>query len=306
MSLGLLRIIIFVAGMCSAWSYPAFASVSPLDYFSMATAEAPTKYIPGGYDYISTLDGISTGKVADPVAEIVNPVTSYFDPMHTSQSGSGYSAATANRSTGELHAQAGVLGGYQFAATASANFGDTLTFVNTAASAATVTTIAFSLRVDGDLSDFPPGDGYTSSGNARGSIFLVLGNDNYSGGSFAGFEPTTSNIVTTGTITDNYYGGPNTVDKDYSGTFSFIGPSASAMFYFSLIAGGQYQYADFSDTAVFSFGTLPDGVSYTSASGDFLIPANGSTPEPSTWAMMVLGFAGLSFAGYRRARTPHA
>ena len=27
-----------------------------------------------------------------------------------------------------------------------------------------------------------------------------------------------------------------------------------------------------------------------------------STPEPSTWAMMVLGFAGLGFAGYRKAR----
>jgi PEP-CTERM motif len=27
------------------------------------------------------------------------------------------------------------------------------------------------------------------------------------------------------------------------------------------------------------------------------------TPEPGTWAMMLLGFAGLSFAGYRRARS---
>jgi hypothetical protein len=26
-----------------------------------------------------------------------------------------------------------------------------------------------------------------------------------------------------------------------------------------------------------------------------------STPEPSTWAMMMLGFAGLGFAGYRKA-----
>jgi hypothetical protein len=25
-------------------------------------------------------------------------------------------------------------------------------------------------------------------------------------------------------------------------------------------------------------------------------------PEPSSWAMMVLGFAGLGFAGYRRSR----
>jgi hypothetical protein len=28
----------------------------------------------------------------------------------------------------------------------------------------------------------------------------------------------------------------------------------------------------------------------------------GAVPEPSTWAMMLLGFAGLGFAGYRRAR----
>jgi hypothetical protein len=27
-----------------------------------------------------------------------------------------------------------------------------------------------------------------------------------------------------------------------------------------------------------------------------------SVPEPSTWAMMILGFAGLGFAGYRRTR----
>jgi len=31
-----------------------------------------------------------------------------------------------------------------------------------------------------------------------------------------------------------------------------------------------------------------------------------AVPEPSTWAMMVLGFAGLGFAGYRRSRKSHA
>ena len=36
---------------------------------------------------------------------------------------------------------------------------------------------------------------------------------------------------------------------------------------------------------------------YTSAGG-----LSVSTPEPSTWAMMVLGFAGLGFAGYRSSR----
>jgi hypothetical protein len=27
-------------------------------------------------------------------------------------------------------------------------------------------------------------------------------------------------------------------------------------------------------------------------------------PEPSTWAMMLIGFAGLGFVGYRRTRKP--
>ena len=32
----------------------------------------------------------------------------------------------------------------------------------------------------------------------------------------------------------------------------------------------------------------------------------GAVPEPSTWAMMLIGFAGLGYAGYRRARVPRA
>jgi hypothetical protein len=38
--------------------------------------------------------------------------------------------------------------------------------------------------------------------------------------------------------------------------------------------------------------------------GDFAI--GGAVPEPSTWAMMLVGFAGLGYAGYRRARAPRA
>ena len=30
----------------------------------------------------------------------------------------------------------------------------------------------------------------------------------------------------------------------------------------------------------------------------------GTIPEPSTWAMMLLGFAGLGYAGYRKTREP--
>jgi hypothetical protein len=37
---------------------------------------------------------------------------------------------------------------------------------------------------------------------------------------------------------------------------------------------------------------------------DFAV--GGAVPEPSTWAMMLIGFAGLGYAGYRRVRAPPA
>jgi hypothetical protein len=40
--------------------------------------------------------------------------------------------------------------------------------------------------------------------------------------------------------------------------------------------------------------------------GTFTGTMTAVVPEPSTWAMMLVGFAGLSYAGYRRAREPRA
>jgi hypothetical protein len=40
--------------------------------------------------------------------------------------------------------------------------------------------------------------------------------------------------------------------------------------------------------------------------GDFDFVAESSIPEPSTWVMMLLGFAGLGFAGYRKAKSGRA
>jgi hypothetical protein len=52
---------------------------------------------------------------------------------------------------------------------------------------------------------------------------------------------------------------------------------------------------------------LPSGFdffNFQAVTGNVLITSiSGSTiPEPSTWAMMVLGFIGLSYAGFRRTR----
>lgn len=130
---------------------------------------------------------------------------------------------------------------------------------------------------------------------------LALGDDVYTGGAFAGFNPTTSNTLTTGIIFQNFYGGPAIINNDYTATFSFVGPSATAALVFVLDVSGQYQYDDFGDTAIFSFDTLPSGVSYASASGDFLT----AVPEPSTWVTLSIGFACLGIAGYRRS-SPHS
>lgn len=71
--------------------------------------------------------------------------------------------------------------------------------------------------------------------------------------------------------------------------------------------------ANFSDTAYESkadmsntgqlFIDAPPG-SFTTLSGhDYSTDAGvSSAPEPSTWAMLLLGFAGLAFAGYRKSR----
>ncbi len=48
---------------------------------------------------------------------------------------------------------------------------------------------------------------------------------------------------------------------------------------------------------VYTWGAGPDADSLTVNIG-----IGSAIPEPSTWAMMLLGFAGVGFAGYRRAR----
>jgi hypothetical protein len=47
-------------------------------------------------------------------------------------------------------------------------------------------------------------------------------------------------------------------------------------------------------------GTASDITSFTQALEFTPASFTPGTPEPSTWAMMLLGFAGLGFLGYRQ------
>lgn len=90
------------------------------------------------------------------------------------------------------------------------------------------------------------------------------------------------------------------VSFDYTDTLR-ICSDVFYQFAFSLSVGGTDITQDFGNTATFSW-DLPTGVSAASSSGRFLSEATpGAVPEPSTWAMLIVGF-GLIGASLRSRR----
>jgi hypothetical protein len=76
-------------------------------------------------------------------------------------------------------------------------------------------------------------------------------------------------------------------------TFSFIGKNGSNFITILALGGETMTSINF---------TSPD-TGWEQLKQPRISGLVGVVPETSTWAMMVLGFAGLGFAGYRKART---
>lgn len=69
-------------------------------------------------------------------------------------------------------------------------------------------------------------------------------------------------------------------------------------------AGTLTSVADFSHS-LHLFIDVPAGFTFETASGhDYSSAPVGAVPEPSTWAMMILGFAGIGFIAYCRKSKP--
>lgn len=96
----------------------------------------------------------------------------------------------------------------------------------------------------------------------------------------------------------------------------FFNVNANSGNYILTAAGGTASTGSAAyDTSTFVFDGLVSDTGFTSATfssnsggagtGSYNIPeiitAAVTVPEPATWAMMLLGFAGLGFAGYRRS-----
>lgn len=167
-----------------------------------------------------------------------------------------------------------------------AQIGDTLTFGG-AISPNSVTTFTMSGTWSYSTS------GSNSSGSATGSLDIYDDNGLLTGGvacstPAAGCDSTTNN-QTEVTVVGNSFFINSTVNVDLHKKILVEFVVGASTF----LTGS----ADITDPITID---LPPGVTFTSASGVFLTHA-GSVPETSTWTMMLAGFAGLGYAGYRRA-----
>ncbi len=99
---------------------------------------------------------------------------------------------------------------------------------------------------------------------------------------------------------------------DPGDTFNlFTGSSISGLTFFGMFGtGGDPCSGPVAGTCLFTF---PDAavVGIQTDAGSVLLTAvsataSGTVPEPSTWAMLLFGFAGLGFVGYRKARPTRA
>ena len=109
-----------------------------------------------------------------------------------------------------------------------------------------------------------------------------------------------------GTFSDTIFGSGGALTI----TVSNVTPGESETFSSNVIAPGlisafnrsaALSFTDVTPSAGIFLGTLRSF--RADVSGDFSAAA---VPEASTWAMMLLGFSGLGYAAYRRAKTDHA
>lgn len=292
-SLGL-KVFLSVAAITTGLAEASAATVLTSSY-SQAVANGP-------------FNAANTGsQINIPFAHAQSPdSTIYYDPaigynaVEGSVSQVGGAESLANLLVGQLRAAAGttthVTGYLIFGWNAAAAYGDTLFFKHIGASPTTKTTVNFSVNLTGTLGDLPGGNG-TGSGQPLvqfGLSFGAAGGTNYVPQSFS---QSAFNMVSPVNVGQTWYGDLGPFNHILTGSFEFTGAAAIIPMTEFLAVSGQYGYADLYDTAQFSFGTLPDGVSFNSASGEFLA---GAVPEPSTWAMIVLGFCGIGYMAYRR------
>jgi hypothetical protein len=94
----------------------------------------------------------------------------------------------------------------------------------------------------------------------------------------------------------------NTISFGGPGAVSYTGDQLATLTK-NAIDDGDQQSGSSNGLFDFTFAAPVTSVTFTSSQNSLEVASvSSAVPEPSTWAMMLLGFAGLGFAGYRRTK----
>ena len=134
----------------------------------------------------------------------------------------------------------------------------------------------------------------TSNGPGNNPIWLYVADNNFhSGGPFVlaigGVNSGGSSVM------GDAFGGTSNTEFDLSHVISTLGPFSGAAY--SGTASGLFSPS--ANPFSLALGVEIMGTIGGTSTGDLNIQI-GAVPEPSTWAMMILGFAGVGFMAYRR------
>ena len=94
----------------------------------------------------------------------------------------------------------------------------------------------------------------------------------------------------------------NTISFGGPGAVSYTGGELATLTH--AIDDGDQQSGSSNGLFAFSFAAPVTSVTFTSSENSLEVASvSSAVPEPSTWAMMLLGFAGLGYAAYRKTKT---
>ena len=244
---------------------------------------------------------------------------SFYPGINTSAT----TAVSADLSTASLHFYGSDTGLDHFytgdAITSSqARLSDTLHFTVAGATGSSVTAIGVVFTLEGVMHQSGTSLDGSSSGEINGGLNFGSSDarfDLVNRGSGYGTGTTGGRTVVNylDTYPHNYPGNWTTnVDhtvNTFTETYNIVGPSADVPFDLNVqLVCADGMICDYGNTAKFAL-SLPSGTSFTSDSGVFLTGGSplGGVPEPTSWAMLLVGFGGLgAISRWQRGRSRRA
>jgi hypothetical protein len=315
----------------AAWLLPGSAAHAT-DFTNIIDPSNPTFTQALGINSSDTIAGYGNGSIFNGFTLTLPPVAANFTRLNFPGADGGTQVIGISNGTPPTTVGFYVVGGVTNGFANTGGQGGTFTTVDDPGFAFTQ---LLGINGSGTAAGYWTHDATGATGQLAG---IVTGGPGFTSPTFTGINhllPTNDNSQATGVndlgwVVGFYQEGPNssplfTAFVDKSGaisTFEFPGSTSTQALGVNdlgeivgdYVLGGE-MFGFLWDNGVFT--TInPPGATSSTANGindagkivGFYTNAGGSTigfatvPEPSTWAMMLLGFAGLGFVGYRRTR----